>query len=585
LSIENSELKVNGSVASRARRDCWSLQIVVAVVLALVSTAVLWHLIFSRVWPPSHDDARYAILLDHFREAFAQGHWYPRWLPNLNGGYGYPTFVFYQPGFFFFSLPFTLLPGYPDSTLRAVVWTLFVLGGFGAYRLCREFSGWKTALWCSVLFLSTPYLYVELYVRNDLSELTAMLACPWALLYGFRIDRLVREGWSPAGAMVGLACALAFIVYAHPAVALFALPTFWLAFVYHTWTGTWAGRRRVLVDTAGAFAGALLLSAPYWVVVFEMQRWVDMSRVATDYFLPASHVVYWRQFFSNAWDFGRSVPLSDQDTMSFQLGAPHFAIAVVGAVLAFSSRAIRACFFMYVALLIVMSPLGTALWALPIESLRQIQFPWRLLAVTASLQAVCAAGWGRTKVLRSILPILVIASGWSWYRPMFYPRVGSSSLAEEVQRQRALDLTTAQRYAAVGEFRPLTATPDPRERGAEPLIASAGVPLLPLPQNTPSHMRYRRADTSQTTDATIHQLYLPGWRVVVDGQSVPREVLESGLTTEGDMTVRLQPGARDLEAYYDGPPGWKLRGTLCAIGLAAFLALCVREQRRARSRN
>ena len=553
----------------------------VAVALALVSAAVLWPLLTSRVWPPSHDDARYAILLDHFRDVFTAGHWYPRWLPNLNGGYGYPTFVFYQPGFFFFSLPFTLLPGYPDSTFRAVVWTLFVLGALGTYRLCREFSDWTTAFWCSVLFLCTPYLYVELYVRNDLSELTAMLACPWVLLYGFRIDRLVREGRSPAGAMGGLACALAFIVYAHPAVALFAVPTFGLAFAYHAWSGTWADRRRVLVDTGCAFAGGLLLSAPYWVAVFEMQQWVDMSRVATDYFLPASHVVYWRQFFSNAWDFGRSVPASDQDTMSFQLGAPHFAFALVGAVLAFRSRAIRACFLAYVALLIVMSPLGRMLWALPVESLRQIQFPWRLLAITASLQAACAAGWSRSKRLRWSLPILVLAAAWLWNRPMFFPRDGSSSLAEELHRQRALDLTTAQRYAAVGEFRPLTATPDPRERRAEPLVAWSGAPLVPLPQDTPSHMRYRRADTSETTDATIHQLYLPGWRVAIDGRPIPREVLESTLTADGDMTVRMRPGARDLEAYYDGPPGWRLRAVLCALGLAAFLTLCIREQRRA----
>ena len=552
-----------------------------AVVLALVSAAVLWPLLTSRVWPPSHDDARYAVLLDHFREAFAQGQWYPRWLPNLNGGYGYPTFVFYQPGFFFFSLPFTLLPGYPDSSLRVALWTLFFLGALGAYRLSRELSDWKTALWCSILFLCTPYLYVELYVRNDLSELTAMLACPWVLMYGFRIDRLVREGRSPAGAMMGLACALAFVVYAHPAVALFAVPAYALAFVYHAWSGTWADRRRVLLNTACACGGGLLLSAPYWVVVFEMQQWVDMSGVATDYFLPASHVVYWRQFFSNAWAFGRSVPASDQDTMSFQLGAPHVAIAVIGVVSAFRSRAIRACFLLYVALLIVMSPLGRMFWALPIESVRQIQFPWRLLAVTASLQAACAAGWARVR-LRWSLPLLVMAAAYFWYQPMFFPRDGSASLAEEVRRQRALDLTTAQRYAAVGEFRPLTATREPHERGAAPLVASSGTALVALAESTPSHLRVRRDEASQAIDATINQIYLPGWRVLVDGRSLSRDVLESTLTDEGLMTVRLPPGARDLEAYYDGPPGWRQRAVLCACGLAAFLGFCLRAHLSAR---
>ena len=61
--------------------------------------------------PDSHEHLRYPVLTLHFQDAFESGIFYPRWMPDLAGGYGYPTFLFYQPAFFYLSLCFYYLTG------------------------------------------------------------------------------------------------------------------------------------------------------------------------------------------------------------------------------------------------------------------------------------------------------------------------------------------------------------------------------------------------------------------------------------------------------------------------------------------
>jgi hypothetical protein len=177
-------------------------------------------LIGSWAWPSTHETDRYIILLHCFREAFLQGFLYPRWIPSLLGGYGYPTFCFYQPGFFYFALPFSFLPGYPFATIQLTLYTIFLIGTVGMYKLCSELAGRGIAMICLVIFLFTPYLYVNLYVRGDLSELTSMLLCPWPLFFLLRLKKRVEQEQRSYWPLICLAFTLAAVIVSHPATAL-----------------------------------------------------------------------------------------------------------------------------------------------------------------------------------------------------------------------------------------------------------------------------------------------------------------------------------------------------------------------------
>ena len=47
-------------------------------------SALLWH----RQLPNNPEVFRYLFLSELFSDAITSGAWYPRWIPDLNGGYG-----------------------------------------------------------------------------------------------------------------------------------------------------------------------------------------------------------------------------------------------------------------------------------------------------------------------------------------------------------------------------------------------------------------------------------------------------------------------------------------------------------------
>lgn len=561
------------------------------VLLGAIAALLLLPLLARHHWPVTHENSRYPVLLDHFREAFLQGQWYPRWLPRLNGGYGYPTFVFYQPGFFFFALPFALLPLDLLTVFKLVVWAIFLLGSSGIYVLCRESARPKVAFVCAVFFLLTPYLFVELYVRNDLSELLAMAVCPWPLAFACRLHRQLRQGQRGVVSLLGLTGSTTVLILAHPAVALFAIPISAGFSFYVSGAGAAVERKAAWLRLAIGFAAALALSSPYWLTVLRMQRYVNMDGLVSGYYQASMHTVGWGRFFSNAWGFGSSgvegVP------MSFQLGLPHALLAIAGMVAARRLRAVRAAFVSYVLLVLLMSNLAKSFWDLPIESLRRVQFPWRLLSLTATLQILCAAGIGvrerestsEPSGAASRAPVVLLAvfllPSLVWYGQQFFPRRAGFLLQTDIAQRRSVDLESWQWYADIDEFRPRTVRTKPLlPRQSTPiLVGDPGAEAQPAAGSTDYHLCYR-VDSSLPTAITIHQSYLPGWRVRLDGRDVPRATIEAGLTQEGWMRLPVPAGSHEIDALYDGPPGWRWQALFCLLVLAGLGAFCVYDQRR-----
>jgi uncharacterized membrane protein len=159
--------------ASAQPRDAW---IVGAVCLGF-SLFILWPIISTPSWYVALQAYRYPYLLGMFREQFLAGHFYPRWLPDLEGGYGYPTFVFYPPGFWYVALPWSLLGLDDVLACKLTLVELFVLAGAGVYSLAGCWCRRQPALACAMLFYLSPYFATQLYARGCLSELACLPGC------------------------------------------------------------------------------------------------------------------------------------------------------------------------------------------------------------------------------------------------------------------------------------------------------------------------------------------------------------------------------------------------------------------------
>ncbi len=428
------------------------------------------------------------------------------------------------------------------------------------------------------MFLLTPYLWVDLYVRGDLSELTALLVCPWPIYFLLAVADRVRAGRRVDAAVLGLASSVALIVVSHPAVALFCVPVVSLLAGWHGLARDL--RWRYYLPVAAGLVVALSVSAPYWFTVFQLRSAVSLDRATIGSLQPYFHVVEPWQLVSRAWGFGASVP-GPRDRMSFQLGGVHLVVATAGAILGRRSRIVQASFCTYVALVVMMTRFGTWPW-LHIGLLKPVQFPWRVLSVTASLQVACMAGLGTLATvpvlgrrLGLVLAALVLL-GVAWHRNQLAIHRPLDASAMMIA-SRAEVLTTKKNFADANEFLPKTVRKPgalvPR-RGDIPIVEALGEARVePLEGNTPYRIRYLVV-SPEPVDVRINQLYFPGWRVLVDGRDVGSAALEAKLPDDGRILVALPPAAHRLDAFYDGPPGWRVRDG--AIGLVLVLLAVLR---------
>ena len=522
------------------------------------------------------------LLLDHFREAFLNGIFYPRWLPNAFGGYGCPTFLFYQPGFFFIALAFSCLPGYPVLTMHLTLIFLFFIGGVGAYKLCRELSDAITGFLCAIMFILTPYLYVNLYVRGDLSELMAMLLLPWPIFLLILLKGYVQKHIAVGGLIGGIAIFLLMILISHPATALFFLPVFCLIAVF-TALDMGPARRKFLFSITISVVLGLVLSSPYWFTLFQMKKYVNIEQAVIGYYSADRHVVYLHQLFSPKWGFGASF-IGSGDGMPFPLGLPHFILATIGVLFAKRIRAIRISYALYILLILLMTPLATKLWR-GIILFRYVQFPWRILSVTAVLQVICITGlknitvkWKPSKRIKVTLFLILITG--LWYSNQFLinsPINGCKALKDHKKGMLANFYT----YSRLGEFMPRTAKlRPPSPRGNAPmLVFTAAGETYELKGNSPYRVRYKVVNET-SAGVLINQIYIPGWEVLLDGISIPRAELEKNLTEDGRIRLFLpSKGEHIIEAFYEGPPGWFVRNIIIGIAFLGFIVFCIYDKK------
>src|SRR5947207_5391863 len=76
-----------------------------------------------------------------FDKVFRSGVVYPRWLPDINDGYGVATMIFYPPGMHYVTLVFHALLGDWLSAYFALVAAAIIVSGFSFYQLSRVFFG------------------------------------------------------------------------------------------------------------------------------------------------------------------------------------------------------------------------------------------------------------------------------------------------------------------------------------------------------------------------------------------------------------------------------------------------------------
>jgi hypothetical protein len=551
----------------------------------------------------AHDAPNSIFFLTEFDAAIRDGVWYPGWATDQALGYGYPTFVLYPPLAYYVAEVFHLLGA---GTVAAVKWTwaLATVGaGLAMYAYARHVMGRQRGLLAAVVYMYVPYHLVDIYVRAALAEYFSFVWMPLALL---AFHCLVEKVTARRLALAGLAFGALWLAHNVTALAFTPLLAGYVLFRLlakaragqsgrkEAWPAT---TRRGAAALGGSLLGlgiaaALILPNLLERSLINQEQWVQAGYDYSQHFVYPSHLL------SSAWGYAPGVPGVD-GVMSFQLGAVPLILAMVATVSAFRRPARERALILFCAgatlvLIFFMTPLSAWLWqAVPLAAL--IQFPWRLLALTAVTlsflsglampepSTALAASPQSARLPTTHLPILgslmlalvAILGSFAYTLPQ-YTSIPESAEGPLLSIEFELKYTDMRGMTRWTQEMP----PD------SPLVTQyqAGGPLVTATALAPgaSVEMIRAAGASdelwvrspQGTALRFYTYYFPGWRVYVDGQRLPDSALRPE-TLYGLLTVDVPPGEHHvLLRWGDTPVRLTGKGlTLACLALALVLVV------------
>jgi len=385
----------------------------------LLSLPVIGPLLQPGYYWGGHDARHSVYFLHQFDKVFRDGVLYPRWIPDMAFGYGYPFFNVYGPlasyaGEIFLQLGFDMV-----TAVKIIFGLSAVLSGLTMYLFVRRLLGRAAGLIAALVYVYLPYHLFDFYVRADLAESVAFVFVPlvlWGFYEAANRPRLTAMLWA--------ALTYAALMFTHSLSAFILTAIMGLYVVYMIGWRLWEVRSRRGGESANQRVGgstnlvsrirqnpygsAILSGIPPLFVllpglglsaVYLFPAIVEAGYVRTDQwfggrFAFGDDFVEVFQLFSPQWGFGASIPGPDDNT-GFQMGLAAIILFILSFLVVprLSDARVRRAFYFFQAITIGMAfltvPLSTPVWELlPLAQL--VQFPWRLLMTVAPFISIVA---------------------------------------------------------------------------------------------------------------------------------------------------------------------------------------------------
>jgi len=297
----------------------------------------------------------------------------PRLAPYFSFRLGYPVFNFYAPASYWITSIFSLVGHDPIASLKFSFLLSMIVGFAGSYFFFREHFDFYPSLTGSILYISSLYYPLDIFVRGNLGEVWFLALFPLAL---FVLERNAKKPSKLSLFFSVITLSLLFTVHNLLSAVSFV---FILIFIFL--------RPHAKINVFSVIL-SLLLSSYFLLPLIIENRLTYASYVAaqTKY---VDHFVCPYQLWQSPWGFGGSTK-GCTDGMSFKIGKIHLILALAG-ILAFlfnllkskKEKITRLALFLLIlsaGSLFMTTYFSKPIWDLfsPISAL--FQFPWRFIA-------------------------------------------------------------------------------------------------------------------------------------------------------------------------------------------------------------
>ncbi len=332
----------------------------------------------------------------------------PRMAPNFSFKLGYPVFNFYAPTAYWISAAINIF-GFDIADSIKLSFLLALLVAFVAmYKYLRAFFNFLPALLGAVLYIASPYLAVDIFVRGNLGEVWFFALLPWSL-------HLLHKNSSNNSVLLFVITSFIFsaTLTVHNVFSLLFLP---LAVVYSLLLKK--SKRNL-----GAIFTACLLAAYFLIPAVLELKYTRASQIARTTAFQDHFLCWWQIWKTKIWGYGGSVPGCEFDGMSFKLGKIQLLLSLFGAIvllkkLIFHKHSYKKhkphlfILFLTLASLFLSTYSSVFVWQ-KLTFLSLFQFPWRFLLLalfgTAFFAAYFCAAINSALLKPVILTILFAA--------------------------------------------------------------------------------------------------------------------------------------------------------------------------------
>jgi len=527
------------------------------------------------------------------------GYFWPRWTPYLHQGFGYPLHNFHPPGMYVAgAIIYGITHLDPVTIFKLIQFIGTLLYPVGAYLFARTFTGKAGALVAAAAYVYAPYRFLETWSQGDIPQYLAYGLYPWLFWTIARGAERRRLHWV---GIIGFCLGL--IIVIHHASTFFLAPfaglyTLLVSFAQRSEAKGQPSPNKVLIralaTTIGGLAFGVMLATVFWLPALVELSYIQIHTIQDAMFqieanfLPLSRILAGnipvdRALLNWTYPYGPGGP---------GMGQPQAAAVMIGllALLPIFKCSFRLKLHVIAGALVValglflITPESHGVWnVIPLAKLLQV--PWRILGVVglaaipgaAAIPSLFPARW-RTAIAGALIGILFAAALPRLYAPLVLfvpePPTPATTILYE-QRSGNVALTSSNEYL-------------PRWTTERPLMG--GVPLSAydtyewrvfveqrsLPNgatstaldHVPGTSRYQ-IQTPTPFTLTFRQIYMPGWRVTIDGKDA--EITPD--TPHGLSTVQVPEGTHDVVIWYYGTTIQHVASAVSVIAIPIALLL------------
>lgn len=481
------------------------------VLILAFSLPIVWPLFMPGYF--SHHDDLQVMRIFEMRKCFEDLQIPCRWVSDMGYGNGYPLFNYYNPFIYYIGGILSYFLGYIGSA-KALFFIAALLGGISMYYLGKEIFGKEAGFIAAILYQFAPYKALDLYVRGALAESFAISLVPVCFLFAFK---LIRE--FKVQSLVILTISLAILLTSHNIMTIFFIPTLILFCVF--WI--YFEKSKLILPLILSLSLGFGLSAFFTIPSFfekDLVQIENLTRLDLDF--RAHFVTINQLFFDRFWGWGSSSPGSD-DTISFQIGWPHWWIviaSIIAMVIYFKARNSKYALLILLTFIIAifMTHIRSAFIWEKFTLLRFVQFPWRFLAVavfSASLLGgflVSSISAKYQKYLMVLIVILTVVLNFNFFKPdKFYPNLSD-------QQKLSGQLWDQQQKAAILDYLPQTALKPQEVAPSLPTIISGKANIEGF-KNRSNRFEFN-IDVIEAAKIEVPVFDFPNWQVRVNDSLV-----------------------------------------------------------------